>query len=187
MRKFTLKLATLATIALSSIVSLSNLVQASVFGELEVDQENFIAVARPFGSNQYDLLIIEQIPGKQLCWNEVGSGVVIVVPLLLEFDFTGICRRSTDSNGYSIRIDGQDYGLDYMLNVVERNGELVLVGTHRSDRTQPELMIGRTNGMNPGFMKIFLNRGWQFTKRTYEGKTLGHIYLSTTSEEINRE
>jgi hypothetical protein len=53
---------------------------------------------------------LEQIPGKQKCWSESGSNPVMIDPLLLNFDFTGICRRATDSNGYSIRLDGRISG-----------------------------------------------------------------------------
>jgi hypothetical protein len=151
---------------------------AFTFGQQEIDQKQIIAIARPYGDNQYDLLILQQIPGKQQCWSESGSNPVIVEPLLLNFDFTGICERSTDSNGYSIRIDGQDYGLDYLLRIVQRNGELVLVGTHRTDSRQPEIVVGRTHGLGAGFLKISLLPGWQFTKRTYEGQVLSHVYLT---------
>ncbi|NEQ17127.1 MAG: DUF3747 domain-containing protein, partial [Moorea sp. SIO3E2] len=41
---------------------------------------------------------------------------------------------------------GEDLGLDYILSIVERNGELLLVGKHRLDRKAPEVIIGRTGG-----------------------------------------
>ena len=173
-----LRLAVLATAVISTITAFSP-AKAATFDEQEVEQTQFIAVARPYGDNKYDLLIIEQIPDQQQCWSESGSNPVIVEPLLLNFDFTGHCKRSTDSTGYSIRIGGQDYGLDYILRVVERNGELVLIGTHRKDRKQPEIVVGRTRGFSNGFLKIFLEPGWQFTKRTYEDKILGHVYFSS--------
>lgn len=179
------KLIQVSAIAATTFVSVLgfNSVDASTFTETEIDQEKVTAIARPFGGNQHDLLIIEQIADKQDCWQELesSSGTVVVEPLLLNFDFTGICQRSTDSNGYSIRVNGQDLGMDYMLNVVPRDGELVLVGVSRSDRSAPELLIGSTKGMSQGFLKIHLYPGWRFTRRTYEGKVLGHIYLSTTN------
>lgn len=178
-----LRLATLATVTLTSIVPFSP-TQATSFQEESVEQSNVIAIARPYGENKYDLLVIEQIPGKEQCWSESGAEPIVVDPLLLNFDFTGSCKRSTDSNGYSIRIDGQDYGLDYLLSVVQRSGELVLVGTPRSDATQPELIIGRTKGMSQGFLKFVLEPGWKFSKRSYEGKVLGHFYFSGTGQTI---
>lgn len=172
-----LRLATLGILALGSLISFNNPVKASTFSETAVDQDNVIAIARPYGEGKYDLLVIEQIPDKQACWTESGANPVMVDPLLLNFDFTGICRRATDSNGYSIRLDGNDLGLDYLLRLVPRDGELVLVGTPRSGNYS-EIVLGTTKGLANGFMKVHLYPGWQFTKRTYEEKVLGHFYFS---------
>ncbi|HIK37994.1 MAG: DUF3747 domain-containing protein [Geminocystis sp.] len=151
------------------------------FQETEVKQEDFIAVAQPLGGNRYNLLVIEQIPKKNRCWREEGENPVSVDLLLLNFDFTGHCRRSTDANGYSIRYDGQDYGLDYILALVERNGEVVLMGYNRRNTSASPIVVGSTRGISRSPMKIFLNPGWRFTKRTYEGKVLGHVYFSFDS------
>jgi hypothetical protein len=164
-------------IALSAeIIPLS--LQAATFFQQEVNQRDFIAIARPYGDNKYDLLILQQLPGQRQCWQEEGGTPIMVNPLLLNFDFTDICERSTDSNGYSLRIDGQDLGLDYLLRVIERNGELVLVGTNRRDPSMPEVVVGRTRGLQRGFMKIQLDSGWRFTKRTYGNRVLSHVYLT---------
>ncbi|MDJ0600375.1 MAG: DUF3747 domain-containing protein [Crocosphaera sp.] len=178
-----LKLATLATVTFSSLISFNLPVKASTFSETALDQSSVIAVARPYGEGKYDLLVIEQIPEKQDCWAESGSNPVLIDPLLLNFDFTGICRRSTDSNGYSIRLDGNDLGLDYLLRLVPRGGELVLVGTPRTPG-YTEIVLGSTKGMAQGFMKVQLYPGWQFTKRTYEEKVLGHFYFSGSQAAI---
>ncbi len=178
-----LQLATLATVTLGSIIPLNLPVKASTFSETALDQSKVIAIARPYGDDKYDLLVIEQIPDKRDCWAESGANPVLVDPLLLNFDFTGICRRSTDSNGYSIRLDGNDLGLDYLLRLVRRDGELVLVGTPRTPGYS-EIVLGSTKGMADGFMKIHLYPGWQFTKRTYEEKVLGHFYFSGSQAAI---
>ncbi len=178
-----LKLATLATVTLSSLIPVNLPVKASTFSETALDQSGVIAIARPYGEGKYDLLVIEQIPDKQDCWTESGSNPVLVDPLLLNFDFTGICRRATDSNGYSIRLDGNDLGLDYLLRLVPRGGELVLVGTPRT-AGYSEIVLGSTKGMAQGFMKVNLYPGWQFTKRTYQDKVLGHFYFSGSQAAI---
>ncbi|MDJ0578787.1 DUF3747 domain-containing protein [Crocosphaera sp.] len=178
-----LKLATLATVTLSSLIPVNLPVKASTFSETALDQSKVIAVARPYGEGKYDLLVIEQVPDKRDCWAENGANPVLIEPLLLNFDFTGICRRSTDSNGYSIRLDGNDLGLDYLLRVVPRGGELVLVGSPRS-AGYTEIVLGSTKGMAQGFMKINLYPGWQFTKRTYKDKVLGHFYFSGSQAAI---
>lgn len=179
-----LHIAALFTLTVSSIAPcFPTHAQGTTFEEQEVEQKEVIAVARPYGDNKYDLLVIEQIPGKKQCWSETGTAPAIVDPLLLNFDFTGICRRATDSNGYSIRLDGQDLGLSYILRLVERNGELLLVGTPRQPNLA-EIVIGRTRGLQRGFMKVVLDPGWKFSKRAFAGKQVGHFYFSGNSVEI---
>ena len=190
---------TTATVSiLSSAVSTS----AAQFGQMEVDQSNFIAIASPYqGGSAHQLLILEQVSDQRPCWNEFSgasldtlsgslnstsdnssisssnSALTLVEPLLLEFDFTGICSRSIDSNGYSVRVNGEDLGLHYSLRVVYHNGDMLLVGAPGS-RDEPFIFIGHTNGITDDFAKITLNPGWRFTKRTYADRTLGHVYLT---------
>lgn len=151
---------------------------AGQFEQHEVDQTKFVAIASPFrGGQAHQLLVVEQVSSSRPCWSETGNAPTLVDPLLTTFDFTGICGRSTDSNGYSIRVNGEDLGLQYSVRVIERNGDMLLVGAPR-DRTKPSLLIGRTNGMTTGFAKINLEPGWRFTKREFGGKELGHVYLT---------
>jgi hypothetical protein len=177
-----LKLAALTLATISSITA-GNPVKASMFDETAVEQNQFVAISQPYGDNKYNLLVIEQIPNKQACWSETGDNPVSVDILLLNFDFTGHCRRSTDANGYSIRFNGEDLGLDYLLSIVERHGEIQLIGINRTNRSQPEILVGTSKGMMGGPMKIKLNPGWRFSKRTYQGKALGHVYFSYTDQQ----
>ncbi len=161
--------------------------QAGLFSHSEVEPANFVAVASPIGGGvKHQLLILEQVKpiGKsRACWVEetvVGTtSVTGIKPLLLDFDFTGVCDRKTDSNGYSIRVAGVDLGLRYRLNMVRRNGDILLMGLPNG--SGPELEIGRVGGITPGFAKIVLNPGWRLGRRTFQGKPLGHIYLVTDS------
>ena len=177
-----LKLTAIATLLFSSCPLILP-VKASQFSETALDQTQVIAIARPYGDKKYDLLVIEQVPKKKQCWSESGSNPVLVNPLLLNYDFTGICRRSTDSNGYSVRLDGEDYGLEYLLRIVPRGNELVLIGTSRTGKA-PEIILGSTQGLAAGFMKIILKPGWQFSKRTFNNKVLGHFYFSGKQAEV---
>lgn len=154
---------------------------AARFEQQDIDANQVIAIAAPVGrTNGYQLLVVEQLSNQRPCWQEQGTNPTRVEPLLLDFDFTGICGRSTDSNGYSIRAGQQDLGIEYNLRVIERGGELVLVGVPiGGDRTLPRLEIGRTRGIAEAeFSRIYLDPGWRFTHRTYQGQTLGHIYLT---------
>lgn len=146
------------------------------FGQKQVDQVKFVAIAKPIGQNEHQLLVLEQVTDKKQCWSESGGNPAVVDPLLLKFDFTGICGRSTDANGYSIRMDGQDLGGKYTLRIRYRGNDMVLVGSP-DDSKDPEIVVGRTNGMTKDFAKIQLDPGWYFAKRTFGPKTLGHVYL----------
>ena len=150
---------------------------AVTFGKASVGQDSMIAVAVPHDSGYYSLLVLEQISSEKACWKESGSSPTQVEPLLLNFNFTHICGRSTDSNGYSLRIAEKDIGMDYRLSLQKRGNDLVLVGLPRSSQA-PSIEVGRTRGIRPGLLKIVLGPGWQFAKRTYSGRTLGHIYFS---------
>jgi hypothetical protein len=172
-------IATASFTALGAFAAFSPAI-ATIFGEKEVDQNKFIAIAAPVGSTSHKLLILEQISDARACWSEFGSQPTQVDPLLVDFDFTGICGRSTDSNGYSIRVDGEDLALRYSLRVVQKDDDLVLIGSP-NDNESPEIEIGRANGVTNDFAKIYLNEGWQFAKRTYNDATLGHVYLSYNS------
>lgn len=152
---------------------------AATFGQTAVPQSKFIAVAVPRDRGYYNLLVLEQISSSKKCWKEHGASPTEIEPLLLKFDFTGICGRSTDSNGYSIRQAGKDLGLDYQLTLQKQGNELLLLGMPSSRRLGEPMVIGRTRGMSSGLLKIHLNSGWNFAKRTYNGKTLGHVYLNT--------
>ncbi|MGB3533461.1 MAG: DUF3747 domain-containing protein [Microcoleaceae cyanobacterium] len=169
-------LTTLATCFISTVVILPNAV-AVQFDKTEVEQERFIAMAVPraFG---YSLIVLEQISDIQACWSEQGASPTMIDPLLVNFDFTGICGRATDSNGYSVRIGEQDLSLSHSLTVRSVDDEIFLVATSHNDVETPPIVIGRSYGITNGFTKIILEPGWRFTKRSYQGKTLGHIYFT---------
>ena len=168
----------LAGSVLGALISLQPAI-AFTFDQTEVSQDKFVAIAVPITQGKsYNLLILEQISDSQKCWQEDAAQPGVVDPLLLKFDFSGICGRSTDSNGYSIRVAGKDLGLDYKLSVRKRGDALTLVGYSYKDARAPELEIGHTTQTGDGFLKIELAPGWRFAKRAYDGKTLGHIYLT---------
>lgn len=174
-----LRFAALAAATFSSISLFTAApAQANTFGKTEVRQNNFIAVAAPVGSTRHQLLLLEQISNDRPCWKETGANPVEVDPLLLDFDFTGICGRSTDSNGYSIRVGDLDLGMQYNLRIVQDGDDMVLMGIPFSSRSGGSLEIGRARGVTSGFAKLELNPGWRFSKRNYNGRTLGHVYLT---------
>jgi len=173
-------IATTAAAATMGTLGFMEVGSTATFGQADVNQDSFVAIAAPRGESDHQLLVVEQISSNQACWSESGAAPTLVDPLLVNFDFTGICGRSTDSNGYSIRVDGQDLGLRYSLRAVERDEDLVLIGAP-DDRSADELIIGRANGTTDGFARLDLDPGWEFAKRTYNDRVLGHVYLAYDS------
>ena len=148
---------------------------AADFGSLEVDQSQYLSVAIPGGSFiPYQLwLIRERTPGAT-CFDVSGTEPGVVDPLWREN--TSGCAPTSDSNGYSIRVGGEELGSAYSLVVKESGDELVLMG-------QPirgsSILIGRTGGISAnGYTEIKLQPGWRITQRTYEGEALGHFYYT---------
>ena len=170
------KIATFTASALSLVLPFK-FANAISFDEFAVDQNKFIAVAVPYNYKKYKLAIIEQIPGQSACWQESGFNPTTVDLLLLNFDHTHACLKGVDTNGYSLRINGQDDKVAYLINLYYENGELQLIADH-SDPNQPDLVLGRTYGIREAPMKIVLDPKWQFTKRLYQGKAIQHIYIS---------
>ncbi|EAW33581.1 DUF3747 domain-containing protein [Lyngbya sp. PCC 8106] len=175
-RVFKRTLAALAMTVLSTVNVASEAI-AVQFGQREVQQERFVAMAIPRAYG-YSLVIVEQVSNSTPCWSESGSNPIQVDPLLLNFDFTGICGRATDSNGYSVRMGGEDLALSHSLSVRGVDNDILLVATSRENPYAEPIVIGRSYGVSNGFVKIILEPGWRFTKRTYQDKTLGHTYFT---------
>lgn len=173
-----LAMAAFGTAAIFTINTLNQAAAAYKFDQTEIDQNSVVAVAVPRGLGGHQLLVLEQISKSRSCWSESGSNPVTIDPLLLNFDFTGLCGRATDSNGYSIRMAGTDLALKYSLSLQNNGSDVLLVGSPNDPNYQP-VVIGRTRGVTSGFMKVFLDPEWRFAKRTYDGKTLGHFYLAS--------
>lgn len=171
----------LAVVGIGSVLA-ANVAQATQFDQAEIeDQETrMMVMASPIGTTgNYKLLIFEQLNNRRQCWGEIGSSPTVIDPLFMQFDFTGICGRSTDSNAYSVRVAGQDLVGRYNLRLVRRENELVLIGFSLLDRDVEFFEIGRTRGLAEGMLKIELDPGWRLTRRSFRGKPVGHIYLTT--------
>ncbi|MEM8604021.1 MAG: DUF3747 domain-containing protein [Cyanobacteria bacterium P01_H01_bin.121] len=143
------------------------------------NQGSLIAVAAPIGDgSEHQLLVIEQKSNARPCWSTSGQDPAMVDPLLLGFNFTGICDRKTDANGYSARMANEDVPLSYRLSVIKQGNNMLLVARNPVNRADPAVIIGQTNGVTNGFAEIQLNPGWYFSRRTYQGQPLGLIYFT---------
>jgi len=159
------------------------LAQSSVFGMNETSQAPFILVAQPTsrlgGRQRYGLMIIEQRRAEPLCFSTTGSNPTQVNVLLLNFDFSGICGKSTDTNGYLLRADGADIKYDPVIE--NEDGVLVLYGKPRRSAGQnaEPFIIGQTDGIAAnGFTQISLKPGWRLARQTFNSANTGRTYIA---------
>ena len=100
------------------------LAAASLFDSQPLDEQRFAVLARAVGQDRWTLLVLEQIKTRPLCWEKRSDG--LVNPALNGFDFTGICSRYLDSNGYSLRTGGSDMDSAFRLRIESDRRGLVL-------------------------------------------------------------
>ncbi len=158
----------------------------------ELDPNGVTVVASPYqGGEKHQLLILEQLTNARACWSEQKNQTMTIInPLLADFDFSGICGRATDSNGFSVRMGGRDFDWRYTMQVIDKNGDLILMARNTTgNAANPDLVVGRVGGRTPGFAKIILEPGWRVTRRVAQGKLTGHFYLThdRTIEQVAAE
>lgn len=148
---------------------------SATFETREVDQSDVLSVAIPGGRFiPYQLWLIRPTRDDANCFSITGENPGVVEPLWR--DNIDDCATISDSNGFSIRVGGEDLGTAYALTVKESDGELVLLGRNLRGSS---FVIGRTGGISPnGYTEIKLSPGWRITQRTYQGQALGHFYYT---------
>ena len=153
------------------------LAAASLFDSRPLDQDRFAVLAQAVGSNRWKLLVLEQIKAKPLCWEERRDG--LVTPSLNSFDFTGICSRYLDSNGYSLRTAGSDMASSFRLRL-DTDQQGLKLSAMDPDRGVP-IVVARAERParnRNAFVKLKLEPGWNLERRAYQGRTLSHVYFA---------
>jgi hypothetical protein len=150
---------------------------AGVFSSQPLDQERFAVLAQPVGKSDWKLLVLEQIKPEPLCWEKRSDG--LVDPSLNRFDFSGICSRYLDSNGYSLRVGDEDLASRYRLRLEQQGSSVALLAMTPSQPT--ELLVGRgalRQRDRNAFVAIDLEPGWSLERRAYGSQTLSHVYFA---------
>jgi len=150
----------------------------SMFAAADLDPQRFVVVASPVGSSsRYQLNIYEQVRSTKPCF-AIGAGKPAAVnPLLATFDFTGICSRYIDANGYSVRVGPSDLAGTYRLLVRSEAGDTLLIALPTKPGAGPEMVVARAGGAASGFHKLDLEPSWRLMRRQFRGRNLGHVYL----------
>jgi hypothetical protein len=150
----------------------------ALFNAAEVEQNRFVIVAAPIGDgSRAQLNIYEQRSAARPCFEVQGASPAVVNPLLATFDFTGICNRFIDANGYSVRVGGSDLATVYRLSVVRQGGDNLLLAVPTKAGVGPEMVVARTGGQAAGFLLLVPEPGWKLMRRQFGGRALGHVYL----------
>jgi N-acetylmuramoyl-L-alanine amidase len=147
---------------------------ATDFSTAELDQDTVISVAIPSGTLiPYKLWLVRETQPGASCFAVNGSNPGIVDPL---WQTNSGCSAGFSSNLFSIRVDDENLRSQYSLDIVEREGELLLVGRPLRGRS---LVIGRTGGITPNdFLAIELEPGWRITQRAIGSDRLSHFYYT---------
>ena len=156
----------------------------ALFDSAAVPQEHIAVLAQPIGRAQWKLLVLEQIKAQPRCWRARQDG--LVEPSLNRFNFSGICKRYLDSNGYSLRSGGQDLGTRFRFRL-KRSGTLLKLEALDPQQRAP-LLVGqaRISKRDPnGFVALRLEPGWALERRVYQGRPLNHLYFAH-QEPVNR-
>ena len=140
----------------------------SLFDSKPLNQEQFAILARAVGRDSWKLLVLEQIKARPLCWKDQADG--LVEPSLNSFDFTGICSRYLDSNGYSLRTAGEDTQKSVRLRLRQGQRGLELHALDPNRSTAVVVARARQARRNKdAFVKLKLEPGWQLERRAYQG------------------
>ena len=149
----------------------------SLFESTAVPQERFAVLAQPVGRAQWKLLVLEQIKPQPRCWTPRQDG--LVEPSLNRFNFSGICKRYLDSNGYSLRSGDQDLGTRFRFRLKQSGASLKLEALDPQQRAP--LLVGQApvHRRDPnGFVPLQLAPGWALERRVYQGRKLNHLYFA---------
>ncbi|MFZ4804499.1 MAG: DUF3747 domain-containing protein [Synechococcus lacustris] len=152
--------------------------RAQLFSSAPLDQQRFVVLGQPLAQGGWKLLVLEQIRQSPSCWQRRPDG--LIDPSLIGFDFTGICNRYIDSNGYSLRLGQRDQALSHDLRLIPEGRQLLLLGLPR--RGGDGVLIAQaplpSRPRADAFVALKLEAGWSLSRRTYNGQALSHVYFS---------
>ena len=171
----------LTALAAGASVSLRpQVLAADLFTSQPLDQSRFAVLAKPVGRSDWNLLVLEQLAPMPRCWDSRADG--LVDPALNRFDYTGICSRYLDSNGYSLRVGQNDLGGSYRLRLQQQGTSLQLLAMNPNEST--DLLVGKgrlSRRDRDGFVALQLEPGWELQRRLFGQQALSHVYFANAT------
>jgi len=145
---------------------------AAPFGSEPLAQERVIALAQPLSGNRWNLIVLEQREPEPPCWRRNPNGSVLTYEMHLP---ESTCGRYLSSSAYSLRVAGEDLRQPWRLRVENSNGRLQLVAS--GSQGNP-LVIGSGQAAGSALVELSLQNDWSFERRSFDGQSLGHLYLA---------
>jgi hypothetical protein len=65
--------------------------------------------------------------------------------------------------------------------VTRSGGDMLLLAFPTKAGAGPEMVVARTRGSAPGFLKLHLEPSWRLMRRQFGGRNLGHLYVYADS------
>ena len=153
---------------------------ADLFTSQPLDQSRFAVLAKPVGRSDWNLLVLEQLAPLPRCWDSRADG--LVDPALNRFNYTGVCSRYLDSNGYSLRVGQNDLGGSYRLRLQQQGTSLQLLAMNPNEATELVVGKGRVSRRDrDGFVALQLEPGWTLQRRLYGQQALSHVYFANAT------
>lgn len=177
-------LASGAALTLSPLAPLPAAGAATLFESRPVEASRFVILAKPVARSDWSLIVLEQLRPAPSCWQQRPDGLIDAS--LTRFDYSGICSRYIDSNGYSLRVKGVDLANRYRLQLRQRGQDLQLLGS--SPDSSEDLLLGRGSVQRrdrDGFVAISLEPGWQLRRRVYGARPSATFTSPATAASAN--
>lgn len=152
---------------------------AAIFGAQPLPDDSTVALAQPVDGNRWNLVVVERLQSGSSCWLRQANGLVSLEADAFNND--ALCNRLQSSSGYSLRAGGQDLRAPWRLRIEASGNRLELQALNPSLPGTVVVGTAPLAAVNPGdpLPAFTLNPGWSFQKRSYAGRLLSHVYLST--------
>lgn len=152
---------------------------AGIFGAEPLAEDSTVALAQPVDGTRWNLVVVERLQPGNSCWQRQGNGLVSLEPDALSNE--ALCNRLQSSSGYSLRAAGQDLPTPWRLRIEAAGNRLELQALNPSLPAPITIGTAPLASVSPGGVlpAFTLNPGWTFQKRSYEGRLLSHVYLSS--------
>ncbi|MFM7635969.1 MAG: DUF3747 domain-containing protein [Cyanobacteriota bacterium] len=152
---------------------------SSLFGAEPLAEDSAVALAQPVDGTRWGLVVVERLQPEADCWHRQADGLVGLGSNALSND--ALCNRLQSSSGYSLRAADQDLASPWRLRIEVVGQRLELQALNP---TLPEPitigtapLVSASDGQAlPAFS---LNPGWSLQKRSYQGRLLSHVYVSS--------